>query len=66
MLVPDNVKNDIDWLKIRREPLEEVIQKWNSTYEIRKESNVKTVTEFFKDWPVLNIKKFDVLVCYLS
>lgn len=57
--------NDVLWLKNNSEPWSSVIDKWNSTFDYRKKlttSTLTTVTEFFKQWPIFNDLRSDVLV----
>lgn len=58
----DIFKDDILWLKHRCEPLEEVLHKWNNTYELRRSSTTTTVDAFYKEWPILKNSKIDILV----
>lgn len=59
-----NLQNeDILWLQINVEPWEEVLQKWEDTYTIRREDKTETVMEFLEHWSILKKINNDVLVC---
>lgn len=54
--------DDVLWLEINTEPWDDVIQKWESTYTIRRNDKTETVTDFFEHWPILKKIKNDILV----
>lgn len=50
------------WLKNNREPFNIVIEHWNKSYAKREQSQVASVEEFVKDWPILSLPNGYVLV----
>lgn len=47
--------SDKEWLKYNIDPLDEVLQKWDNTFCLRK-SYIKgnhTLSEIFEEWPLL-------------
>lgn len=58
----DDHKEEITWLEHNTEPWEKVIEYWNKTYEVRSSSDGTTVSEYLKQWPVLNDLRSPVLI----
>lgn len=57
------MKNDLDFLKNRVEPFEDIYTKWKNTFDYRQNNQFKTITDFYKEWPILATSNFDTLVC---
>ncbi|KAJ8930809.1 hypothetical protein NQ314_016341 [Rhamnusium bicolor] len=53
--------DDVVWLQVNSEPWAIVIEKWNKTFDIRRNQKHNTVEEFIKAWPILNDLRADVL-----
>lgn len=64
--VLDKYKEDILWLQHNTEPWATVIKKWNDTYAVRRNSSAQTVTEFIKEWSIMNDLRSNVLVSRAS
>lgn len=60
----DNIdcNDSYNWLKNNREPFTDVVEHWNKTYIKREQSQVATVAEFIKEWPILSLSNGYVLV----
>ncbi|KAK9674814.1 hypothetical protein QE152_g40834, partial [Popillia japonica] len=58
----DDIRNAIDWLKVRREPWNDVMIKWKLTYNYRNKDKSSTVDQFIKNWPILEDARAESLV----
>ncbi|XP_077280586.1 uncharacterized protein LOC143907596 isoform X3 [Temnothorax americanus] len=56
IILDQDIKSDVSWLKYNIEPWDEVIEKWRRTFEVRKNSKTTNFNAFLKEWAPLKHK----------
>lgn len=60
----DAHREDLDWLNSHSLPWKSVLEKWRKTYDVRKNSDYATVSEFLENWTIFNNSRSVELVIF--
>ncbi|KAL4713684.1 hypothetical protein ACJJTC_004215 [Scirpophaga incertulas] len=61
---PDTTEEnqDVIWLKANRDPWDQVIIHWKSSFTIRKNAKYDNIHDFYFNWPILDDPRSDALI----
>lgn len=53
------------WLQYNKEPWEEVMKHWKLTFEVRRDFICRTVSDYIREWPLVEDPRAECLVCLI-